>query len=173
MRKRAMLSQMIVVMTFLLGNAGFAEASTKALDAYTGIVVEPFDSSVQGAPGGLPEAVRTAVMQALKDAKLFEEVLTSEQAEETGTAMLHGRLVDFAAGNAAKRLMVGFGSGRAHARFEFTVEDVVSGRVVWKKAIKQTASFWFNSTTSSAAERAELPDAVAKKLVEEMKKAEK
>jgi hypothetical protein len=79
------------------------------------------------------------------------------------------RLVDFAPGNAAKRLMVGFGSGRAHAEFEFTLKDPTSGDTVWKKKIKQTASFWFNSTTSSAAERSELPDGVAKKLVEELK----
>ena len=67
-------------------------------------------------------------------------------------------------------MMVGFGSGRAHAGFEFTVKDATTGDVLWHKTIKQTASFWFNGTTSSAAERAELPEGLAKKFVEELKK---
>jgi hypothetical protein len=65
-------------------------------------------------------------------------------------------------------MMVGLGTGRAHANFEFVLKNASSGEVVWQKTIKQTASFWFNGTTSSAAERAELPEELAKKLVKEL-----
>jgi hypothetical protein len=57
--------------------------------------------------------------------------------------------------------MVGFGRGRAHATFVFQLRDAANGEVVWEKKFKQTASFWFNSTTSSAAERAAQPEGVA------------
>ena len=104
---------------------------------------------------------------------VFSSVLTPEEAKEKDKATfveLSGKLVDLEQGNAAKRMMVGFGSGRAHAGFEFTVKDATTGDVLWHKTIKQTASFWFNGTTSSAAERAELPEGLAKKFVEELKK---
>lgn len=82
---------------------------------------------------------------------------------------INARGVDFAADKAAKRLMIGSGTGRAHAGFEFTLRDATTGEVVWQKTIKQTASYWFNEFTSSSGERAELPEKAAKKFVEELK----
>ena len=54
-------------------------------------------------------------------------------------------LVDFAGGNVAKRILIGLGSGRAHAGFSFTVKESATGKVLWKKTVKETASFWSNS----------------------------
>ena len=183
MRNKTGLRGTVLTLTFLLGGAWLAHAGTKVLDAYKTVVVDPFESSAKGA-GGLPEAVRSSVIQALKDGGVFMETLTPEEAKakqnqnqgqnekgNTGVLKLQGRLVDFNPGNAAKRLMVGLGTGRAHATFEFTLKDASSGEVVWQKTVKQTASFWFNGTTSSAAERGELPEGVAKKLVQELNKA--
>jgi len=68
------------------------------------------------------------------------------------------------------RGIVGFGAGRAHAGFAFTVKDSKTGKVLWKKTIKETASFWSNSASSSA-QRSELPEKVAKSFVEELQKA--
>jgi hypothetical protein len=148
-----------------------AQHAKKGVDLSKTAVVLPFESAVKGA-AGLPEATRAAVIQTLKDDGVFAAVLTPEEAKDKDKATLveiSARLVDFAPGNAGKRLMVGFGSGRAHAGFEFTLKEPATGDTVWTKTIKQTASFWFNSTTSSAAERGELPDGVAKTLVKELK----
>lgn len=167
-----------MLLAFVIGLAVQAHAGKKLLDDYNNVVVERFESSVKGAIG-LPDAVRGACLQAIKEDVLFSEVATAEEDKakdgenapvKPAVLRLSGQLVDFEPGNAAKRMMVGFGTGRAHASFEFTLRDPSMGRVVWQKRVKQTASFWFNGTTSSAAERGELPEGLAKKLVEELKK---
>jgi uncharacterized protein DUF4410 len=169
---------MRMVLVFVIGLGFQAHAGKKALDDYTNVVVERFESSVKGAIG-LPDAVRGACVQAIKEDVVFSEVVTTEEDKskngenapvKTAVLRLSGHLVDFDPGNAAKRMMVGFGTGRAHASFDFTLRDPATGRVVWQKRVKQTASFWFNGTTSSAAERGELPEGLAKKLVGELKK---
>lgn len=147
--------------------------SADSVDISKSIMVKQFTASVKGA-AGLPEAVRSAIVQTMTDDGTFKSVVKEEEAKDApADYVLEGVLVNFEAGNAAKRLMVGFGSGRSHAVFEFSIKESSTGNVVWKKSIKQTASFWFNGTTSSAAERAELPDGLAKKLVEELKKQKK
>ena len=160
----------ILTVALLFGSVCIAQGGRKGTDQTQSIVVLPFESSVKGA-SGLPEATRTAIIQMIKDEALFAAVLTPEEAKDKDKATmleLSARLVDFEPGNAAKRVLVGFGGGRAHAGFEFAIKD--SKGEVWKKTVKSTASFWFNGSTSSAAERAELPEGVAKKLVEELKK---
>lgn len=177
MRKKNLLAGTVIFLAFLLAAGSPAQAQKKSLDAYKTVVVQPFETSVKGAIG-LPEATRTSVIRALKEAGTFAAVLTPEEAvtklspdDKTPRLDLQAKLVDFAPGNAAKRLMVGFGSGRAHARFDFTLKDAASGEVVWQGSVKQTASYWFNQYTSSASERGELPEGVAKKLVEQLNKA--
>ncbi len=164
--------RIIWVVGFLLASTWLAQAGTNSLHNYRRIVVVPFESSVQGATG-LTEAVRESVVGGLKESGLFAEVLSGDDTKDkTGVLELRGRLVDFAPGNAAKRLVIGFGTGRAHARFEFTIADAATGEIVWQGSVKQTASFWFNGYTSSAGERAELPEGIAKKLVKELNKTE-
>jgi hypothetical protein len=172
MRQRAIFTASMLVLTLLLGTMCLAQHSKKGVDLTKTAVVLPFETEVKGA-AGLPEAARASVIRQLKEEKMFAAVLTPEEAKDMDKATLveiTGHLVDFEAGSAAKRLLVGFGSGRSHAGFDFAVKDSATGDTVWKKRIKQTASFWFNSTTSSAAERAELPDGLAKKLIQELKK---
>ena len=172
MRHRVIFTVSTLVLTLLLGAVCLAQHSKKGVDLSKTAVVLPFEGTIKGATG-LPEATRASIIQQMKDETVFAAVLTPEEAKDKDKATLveiTGRLVDFAPGNAASRLLVGFGSGRAHAGFEFTVKDSSTGNILWKKTIKQTASFWFNSTTSSAAERAELPDGLAKKLIQELKK---
>ena len=171
MTRKIILPLGVVCIALLVAGVCSAQQSKKGVDLSKTAVVLPFESAVQGAPG-LAEATRTAVIQTLKDGGTFAAVLTPEEAKDKDKATLveiSARLVDFAAGNAAKRLMVGFGSGRAHAGFEFTLKDPVTGETVWQETIKQTASLWFSSYTSSGAERAELPQKVAKKFVQEVK----
>jgi len=173
MTRKVVLPLGTACIALLLAGVCSAQQSKKGVDLSKTAVVLPFESAVQGAPG-LPEATRAAVIQTLKESGTFAAVLTPEEAKDKDKATLieiSARLVDFAAGNEAKRLMLGFGSGRAHAGFEFTLKDPVSGETVWQKTIKQTASyaFNFNAFTSSSGERAELPKKVAKKLVQELK----
>jgi hypothetical protein len=165
-RRQAFL--ILCMLVLAVGGPGLAEK--KSIDRSKMLVVQPFTSEVKGA-AGLPEAVRDAIIQTFKDEKAFAAVLTPQEAADKDKASLlelNGKLVDFAAGNAAKRMLVGFGSGRANATFEFTVTDLGTSQVIWQKAIKQSASFWFSSYTSSAAERAELPYGLATKLLKEM-----
>jgi hypothetical protein len=171
MTRKIMLSLGLACIALLVAGVCSAQDSKKSVDLSKTAVVLPFESAVQGAPG-LPEATRAAVIQTLKDTGTFAAVLTPEEAKDKDKATLieiSARLVDFAAGNEAKRLMVGFGSGRAHAGFEFTLKDPVTGDTVWQKTIKQTAALAFSGYTSSSAERAELPQKLAKNLVQELK----
>ena len=170
MKHTGMLALKISMVALLFASVCIAQGGRKGADQTQSIVILPFESSVKGA-SGLPEATRTAIIQMIKDEGLFAAVLTPEEAKDKDKATmleLSARLVDFDSGNAAKRVLVGFGGGRAHAGFEFVIKD--SKGELWKKTLKSTASFWFNGTTSSAAERGELPEGVAKKLVEELKK---
>ncbi len=170
MKHTGMLALKISMVALLFASVCIAQGGRKGADQTQSIVILPFESSVKGA-SGLPEATRTAIIQMIKDEALFAAVLTPEEAKDKDKATmleLSARLVDFEPGNAAKRVLVGFGGGRAHAGFEFVIKD--SKGELWKKTLKSNASFWFNGTTSSAAERAELPEGVAKKLIEELKK---
>lgn len=146
------------------GNA-LADLSRAAL-------VLPFGSSVAGADAaGLPDATRTAVVHIMKDNRMFTALLNPEEAVGKKTLVeISAELVDFAPGNIAARIVVGLGTGRAHAGFNFVVKDSATGKVLWKKTIKETASFWSNSASSSA-QRLELPEKVAKSFVEELQKA--
>ena len=145
----------------------------KEIDMSKMVVVLPFESDNPKAHG-LPDATRTAVIQFLKDEGLFAEVLSPEEsASRPKDTMIElgANLVDFDPGNMATRVIIGLGSGRAHAGFEFTVKDAETGNAVWMATITEKASFWSNSA-SSAAQRLELPEKIAKTLVKELKKAQ-
>ena len=145
----------------------------KDIDMSKTVVILPFESSNVKAHG-LPDATRTAVIQFLKEEGLFAEVLSPEEAAGRPKDMMieiSATLVDFDPGNMATRVIVGLGSGRAHAGFEFAVQDAESGQAIWKATITEKASFWSNSA-SSAAQRLELPEKIAKTFVKELKKAQ-
>jgi uncharacterized protein DUF4410 len=152
--------------TSSVGNASIPADLSKAA------LVLPFESSVTGADAaGLPDATRTAIILIMKDKRMFTAFLSPEEAAGKKTLVeISAELVDFAPGNVATRLVIGFGTGRAHAGFNFVVKDSATGNVLWKKTIKETASFWSNSTSSSA-QRLELPEKVAKSFVEELRKS--
>ncbi|HEV2199288.1 MAG TPA: hypothetical protein VGR73_05675 [Bryobacteraceae bacterium] len=134
------------------------------------VVISPFGSFFKEAHG-LPDSTRTAVIQFLNDAGMFPAVLTPEEAKDKDKSTLlelGATLSDFKPGNMATRLVVGLGTGRAHAGFDFTIKDA-GGGTVWQKKIQETASFWSNSA-SSISQRQELPEKVAKTLVRELQK---
>jgi hypothetical protein len=143
-----------------------------SVDLSRGAVVLDFTSAITDpAAVGLPEATQTAVMLSLRNSGMFSGVTIPERAAgNRGIIEISAELVDFAAGNMAKRMIIGLGTGRPHAGFNFSVKETATGKVLWTKTIKETASFWAGSMSSST-QRSELPDRVAKKLAEELKKA--
>jgi hypothetical protein len=167
-----------------LKNAGLSDAVISAMvkpatgntstpaDLSRAALILPFESAVKGADAaGLPDATRTAVIQILKGNRMFSALLSPEEAAGKKTLVeISAELVDFAPGKLATRVVIGLGTGRAHAGFNFIVKDSATGKVVWQKTIKEAASFWSNSASSSA-QRSELPEKVAKSFVEELQKA--
>lgn len=159
-----------MALSLLLGSAGLGWAQQKSLDRSRIAVILPFESEV-ARPGGLPEATRTAVIQILKDEKLFAGVLTPEETKDKDKATMveiSAKLVEFSPGNRAARVLVGMGSGRASARFDFVIKDAGTGDVLWKNSIKKKASVWSNSASSSA-QRMELPDQIGETLVKQLR----
>ena len=137
MKHTGMLALKISMVALLFASVCIAQGGRKGADQTQSIVILPFESSVEGA-SGLPEATRTAIIQMIKDEALFAAVLTPEEAKDKDKATmleLSARLVDFEPGNAAKRVLVGFGGGRAHAGFEFAIKD--SKGEVWKRPLNQ------------------------------------
>ena len=172
MPRRISTTMRMVMLVLFWGNLGISENVKNQIDLSKTAVILPFKASVKGA-FSLPDATRTAVIQCLKDEGVFFAVLTPEEAKDKDPSAfveISATLGDFGPGNKATRMAVGLGSGRAHAGFDFTVRDSVAGTVLWRKHINETASFWSNSE-SSVAQRAELPEKVAKSLVKEIKKA--
>jgi hypothetical protein len=161
----------IIFVAMLAGGACVGQTKN-ALDLSKTAVILPFESEVKKA-SGLPDATRTAIIQFLKDESMFAAVLTPDEAKEKDKTTLiefSAKLIDFASGNMATRIVVGLGAGRAHAGFDFTAKDAATGNVLWEKTIKEKASFWSNSA-SSVAQRMELPEKIAKTFVKEINKA--
>jgi hypothetical protein len=146
--------------------------SPTRVDLSRAALILPFETSITEADAaGLPDATRAAVIQIMKNKKMFSALLGPEEAVGKNTLVeISAELVDFAPGNVASRLLIGVGTGRPHAGFNFVIKDSATGKVLWKKAIKETASFWSN-TSSSTAQRMELPEKVAKTFIEELQKA--
>lgn len=150
----------LMAAALLSSTLAFAQA-----DPSKTLVIMPFESSAETKPGFLDQS-RTSVAAFLKENKLFADVQTADAAK--GDAMtLSAKLVEFKAGNMATRVMVGMGSGRASAAYDFTLRDA-AGKVVWMKTIKEKASVWSNNA-SSTAQRLELPEKIAGALVKELK----
>lgn len=159
-----------ILLSFFLVSACFGQVAKTKIDTSKIAVILPFESAVDKT-GGLPQATRTAVIQVLKDAKIFADVLTPEEAKDKNKAALveiGAKLVEFTSGNRAARVLVGMGSGRASARFEFTLKDPATGNVLWQNSVKKKASVWSNSA-SSVAQRLELPEQIAETLVKNLK----
>jgi hypothetical protein len=145
---------------------------SKLLDLSKGALVFAFSSVITDpAAASLPGDTRTALINILKSNGMFPAVGTPDELTDGKSWVeISGELVDFAGGNVAKRMLIGLGAGRAHAGFNFTVKESATGRVLLKKTVKETASFWSNSASSSA-QRSELPEKVAKSFVEQLMKA--
>ena len=143
---------------------GSATSTTAAsIDLSKGAVIKPFGTSVDHPDSaGLPQAMRESVVDALRLSKMFSGVAVTEQAGgQKGLIEISAELVSFAPGNTAARLLIGFGAGRANSSFNFVVTESATGKLLWKKTIKETSSFWMSGSSSSSSQRNELPDKIA------------
>lgn len=140
------------------------------IDRAKSAVLLPFVAGDVKSSAGFLDASRTTLLAVLKDEKVFAEVLSPEEAAGKDKAQLveiSAKLIEFKAGNMATRMMVGLGSGRASAAFDFVLKDAATGNTLWQKVIKEKASVWSNSA-SSTAQRLELPEKIANTLAKEL-----
>lgn len=83
---------------------------------------------------------------ALQYTNLFKSVssFATDAKQPAGSWSLSGKEISFAGGSTAERVIVGFGSGRAHVEMLYELSDP-AGKVVWTKKIKTQPSFWSSS----------------------------
>lgn len=88
-------------------------------------------------------SIQVSTANALKYSNLFGSVKTfeSDAKQPEGTWTLTGKEIEFSGGSAAKRALVGFGSGRAKVTMEYTLYDGAK-KAVWTKKISTKANFW-------------------------------
>lgn len=105
--------------------------------------------------------------RALKYSNLFDGVKTFEtDASAVGSWTLTARELDFNAGSAAARALVGMGAGRARMTMEYTLTDP-NGKAAWTQKITTRPSFWRASGPMGAVQnQKEALDEQGQKLAE-------
>lgn len=88
-------------------------------------------------------SVQQGDLAALQQSVLFSKVssFSAEAKPPAGAWTLSGKEINYAGGSAVKRVMLGFGTGRAHIVMEYKLRDPKS-KVVWTEKIKTEPSFW-------------------------------
>jgi hypothetical protein len=111
---------------------------------------------------------------ALQYSGLFKSItsFTSDSKQPAGTWSLSATETSYSGGSTAKRVMVGFGTGRAHVVMRYELRDP-GGEVVWSEKIKSEPSLWSssgavggvqNQDASMSKQSEKLVDALAKYL---------
>jgi Domain of unknown function (DUF4410) len=116
-------------------------------------------------------SVQAATGNALKYSNLFTSVKTfdSSATQPEGTWMLEAKETEFSGGSAAKRALVGFGSGRSKITMEYTLYDA-SKKVVWTKRITTKANFWGAAALGAAQDQGKAMDEQGQKLTDALAK---
>lgn len=116
-------------------------------------------------------SVQAATGNALKYSNLFTSVKTfdSSATQPEGTWMLEAKETEFSGGSAAKRALVGFGSGRSKITMEYTLYDA-SKKAVWTKKITTKANFWGAAALGAAQDQGKAMDEQGQKLTDALAK---
>jgi hypothetical protein len=111
--------------------------------------------------------IQSATANTLKFSKLFDTVKTFETdaSQPEGTWMLTGKEIEFSGGSAAKRALVGFGSGRSKVTMEYTLYNPEK-KVVWTQRIRTKANFWVATALGAAQDQSKAMDEQGQKLVD-------
>lgn len=144
-----------------------AEAPPKIDKRHLWIARYEADTKAAAAVG----AIQASTANALKYSNLFETVKTfdSDAAQPQGTWKLIGKETDFSGGSAAKRSLVGFGSGRAKVTMEYTLHDP-DNKVVWTQKITTKANFWGAATLGAAQDQSKAMDEQGQMLTDALAK---
>jgi hypothetical protein len=131
------------------------------IDLSKAAVVFPFKSSVTGIYASLlAETTRKEVTACLKEAALFSEVLTPEEAKGKDKAMLieiTGTL------NALEQTY-----SHVVAVFNVAITDSATGTVLWEQPIKGVVGANFVTSPVSDSERSKLPGKLAREFVRQL-----
>ena len=109
---------------------------------------------------------------ALRQSSLFSKVASfaTDATQPAGTWSLSASEVSYSGGSTAKRVMLGYGTGRAHLELEYKLANP-SGAVVWTKRIKTEPSFWSSSgAVGGVQDQAAAIDKQPQKLLDELSK---
>lgn len=117
-------------------------------------------------------SVQQSDAAALQYSSLFKNVTTfaTNANQPAGTWSLSADETSFAGGSAAKRVLVGLGTGRAHVEMQYQLRDP-QGNVVWTKKVKSEPSLWGSSGSLGAVQNQD--SAMSKqseKLIDELTK---
>ena len=112
-------------------------------------------------------SIQAATANAMKYSNLFASVKTfeSEAVQPEGAWTLTAKEIEFSGGSAAKRFLVGFGSGRSKVTMEYTLYDP-SKKPVWTKRITTKANFWGAATLGAAQDQSKAMDEQGQKLTD-------
>ncbi|HEU5458054.1 MAG TPA: DUF4410 domain-containing protein [Terracidiphilus sp.] len=112
-------------------------------------------------------SIQASTANALKYSNLFDSVKTFEtdSAQPEGTWTLTGKETEFSGGSAAKRALVGFGSGRSKVTMEYTLYDAAK-KAVWTKKITTKANFWGAAALGAAQDQGKAMDEQGQKLTD-------
>ena len=116
--------------------------------------------------------VQSSAAGALNYSNFFDVVRTFETdvTQPAGSWKLTGKELSFAGGSAAKRVLIGFGSGRAHLTMEYVLTDS-DDKVVWTKEITTKPSFWGSAGAMGGVQnQGKAVDEQSQKLVGELGK---
>ena len=116
-------------------------------------------------------AVQSSDTASLEYSNLFASVKTFETTatQPDGTWTLTAKETDFSGGSAAKRALLGYGSGRAKITMEYTLYDPAK-KVVWTQKISTKSNFWGATTLGAAQDQGKAMDAQGQKLVDALTK---
>jgi len=109
---------------------------------------------------------------ALRQSSLFSKVtsFSTDATQPAGTWSLFANEVSYSAGSTAKRVVVGYGTGRAHLELEYKLYNP-AGSVVWTKKIKTEPSFWSSTgAVGGVQDQAAAIDKQPQKLLDELTK---
>jgi hypothetical protein len=115
--------------------------------------------------------IQSSTVNTLKFSNLFNAVKTFETdaSQPEGTWMLTGKEVEFSGGSAAKRALVGFGSGRSKVTMEYTLYNPAK-KAVWTQRIRTKANFWGAAAIGAAQDQSKTLDEQGQKLADALAK---
>lgn len=139
----------ILVLGVLIGSwpaaagAGSAKSNEKVLATYSTVIVDKFTVTPEATQGGYMKGQETLMQQEVieklrKKKNLFDQVLDGTEspdaavpaanASDKPAVIVAGTITEFKPGNAAKRMLVGYGAGHSTLKMTFIFRDAASGK---------------------------------------------